>query len=358
MDHFALLPAPERAIVFRETAARLRVGSATIALKRISGSAGRFKGIFSSATLPGPLFKGGTSLSKVYKVIERFSEDVDIVLDRHALGFTGEQDPSNIAGTNKRNRKLDELAIKCSEMVHGAVRHELQESFRAVLREADWDISEDLADADRQSLLFTYPLGLEENLYGLGNYIRPVVRLEFGCRGDVWPSERQPVQPYVADALPGILAKPTANVHVLRPERTFWEKATLLHAVFHSGKMPTRLSRHYYDLARLYRHEYGQNAVADFGLLASVVEHKKVFFREAAARYQFCESAQEQYETTESSRKKSTRELLACQQRNASNINCGPATSLHVDSTAIAVLLGGFLFILGISELRQSILTS
>src|SRR6185437_10887979 len=66
---------------------------------------------------------------------------------------------------------------------------------------------------------------------------------------------------------------------------TFWEKATLLHAVFHSGKMPARLSRHYYDLARLYRHEYGQNAIADFGLLASVVEHKMIFFREAAARY-------------------------------------------------------------------------
>jgi hypothetical protein len=55
---------------------------------------------------------------------------------------------------------------------------------------------------------------------------------------------------------------------------------TLLHAVFHSGKMPPRLARHHYDLARLYRHEYGQLAMKDFGLLASVVEHKKIFFRE------------------------------------------------------------------------------
>jgi hypothetical protein len=284
MDHFALLPAPERAVVFRETAARLQVGSATIVEKDF-WVCWALQRIFLSTKLPGPLFKGGTSLSKVYGVIERFSEDVDIVLDRHALGFTGDQDPPNISGTNKRNRKLDELAGKCSETVHGAVRHELHESFRLVLGEADWEISEDPADADRQSLLFTYPLGLEESLYGLGNYIRPVVRLEFGCRGDVWPSEQQPIRPYIADALPGILAQPTTEVHVLRPERTFWEKATLLHAVFHSGKMQSRLSRHYYDLARLYRHEYGQNAITDFGLLASVVEHKKVFFREAAARY-------------------------------------------------------------------------
>ena len=59
-------------------------------------------------------------------------------------------------------------------------------------------ISEDPADSDRQSLLFAYPLGLEAGLYGLGSYIRPVVRLEFGCRGDVWPSDRQSIQPYVA----------------------------------------------------------------------------------------------------------------------------------------------------------------
>jgi Nucleotidyl transferase AbiEii toxin, Type IV TA system len=284
MDHFALLPAAERATVFREAAARLRVGSATI-IEKDFWVCWTLQKIFSSAALPGPLFKGGTSLSKVYKVIERFSEDVDIVLDRHTLGFVGEQDPPNIAGTNKRNRKLDELVGKCSETVQGTVRDELQNSFRSVLGEADWKISEDPADADRQSLLFAYPLGLEADLYGFGAYIRPVVRLEFGCRGDVWPSERQSIQPYIADAIPGLLARPTAEVHVLRPERTFWEKATLLHAVFHSGKMPPRLSRHHYDLARLYRHEYGQLAMKDFGLLAAVVEHKKIFFREAAARY-------------------------------------------------------------------------
>jgi hypothetical protein len=141
--------------------------------------------------------------------------------------------------------------------------------------ETDWEISEDSGDADRQSLLFAYPLGLESDLYGLGTYIRPVVRLEFGCRGDVWPSEEKSIQPYIADALPGLLARPTAEVHVLRPERTFWEKATLLHAVFHSGKMAPRLSRHHYDLSRLYQHEYGQAAIKDVGLLASVARSGK-----------------------------------------------------------------------------------
>ena len=202
MDRFAQLPAAERATVFREAAARSRLGSATI-IEKDFWVCWTLQRVFSSPTLPGPLFKGGTSLSKVYKIIERFSEDVDIVLDRHALGFTGDQDLPNIAGTNKRNRKLDELAGKCSEIVQGTVHEELKNSFRSVLGEGDWTITVDPADADRQSLLFAYPLGLEADLYGLGSYIRPVVRLEFGCRGDVWPSDRQSIQPYVADIAAG-----------------------------------------------------------------------------------------------------------------------------------------------------------
>ena len=76
---------------------------------------------------------------------------------------------------------------------------------------------------------FAYPLGLEADVSSLGTYICPVDRMEFGCRGDAWPL-------YIADVLPSLLARPTAEVHVLRPERTFWEKATLLHPVFHLGQ--------------------------------------------------------------------------------------------------------------------------
>jgi predicted nucleotidyltransferase component of viral defense system len=94
MDQFALLPAAERAIVFREAAARLKFGSATIVEKDF-WVCWTLRRIFANTALPGPLFKGGTSLSKAYKVIDRFSEDIDIVLDRHTLGFTGEQDPLN-----------------------------------------------------------------------------------------------------------------------------------------------------------------------------------------------------------------------------------------------------------------------
>ncbi len=93
------------------------------------------------------------------------------------------------------------------------------------------------------------------------------------------------IRAYVAEQFPDFFGSAEFPVHVLRPERTFWEKVTLLHAVMHSGKLPPRISRHYYDVSRMYRHDSGRQAFTDPGLLEAVVKHKSIFFREAAARY-------------------------------------------------------------------------
>jgi hypothetical protein len=284
MNNFALLPAADRAAILQETAARMGVDSPAIAEKDfwVYWTLGQ---IFTADSLPRPLFKGGTSLSKVYGIIARFSEDVDIVLDRHALGFEGAGDPIYITGTNRRERRLDELAAACSQTVQGSVRDALQKRFQSELGDAGWSITPDIADQNGQSLLFAYPAGIEPGLYVTVGYIRPFVRLEFGCRGDVWPTEKRTIRAYVAEQFPNLFGWAECSVQVLRPERTFWEKVTLLHAVTHSGKMPPRLSRHYYDVSRLYRHDIGRQAMPDPALLEAVVKHKSVFFREAAARY-------------------------------------------------------------------------
>ena len=124
MNTFALLPAADRAAILQETAARMGVDSPAIVEKDfwVCWTLGQ---IFTADSLPGPLFKGGTSLSKVYGIIARFSEDVDIVLDRHALGFEGDKDPINISGTNQRKRHLEELATACSLTVQGLAREAL-----------------------------------------------------------------------------------------------------------------------------------------------------------------------------------------------------------------------------------------
>ncbi len=191
MNKFALLPAADRSAVLQETATRMGVGSPAIVEKDfwVCWTLGQ---IFTADALPGPLFKGGTSLSKVYGIIARFSEDVDIVLDRHALGFEGENDPINVGGANQRRRLLEKLAATCSKTVQGSVRETLEDRFRSELGYAGWSIKIDAADREGQSLLFGYPVGLESRLYGPAGYIRPVIRLEFGCRGDVWPTEHDP----------------------------------------------------------------------------------------------------------------------------------------------------------------------
>jgi hypothetical protein len=284
MNKFASLSAADRAVVLLETAVRTGIGSPAVVEKDF-WVCWTLSQIFRSRSLPGPLFKGGTSLSKVYGIIARFSEDIDIVLDRHSLGFEGEADPANISGTNRRKRRLEELAATCSQTVQCSVRETLQKQFSNELGAEGWSLNPDIADSDAQSLLFAYPVGIEPGLYGAVGYIRPVVRLEFGCRGDVWPADEREIRPYVAETFPALFALLACPVRVLSPDRTFWEKVTLLHSVTHSGKKPPRLSRHYYDVSRLYRHEVGRRAITDFKLLDQVVKHKTAFFREAAARY-------------------------------------------------------------------------
>ena len=93
---------------------------------------------------------------------------------------------------------------------------------------------------------------------------------------------------YAAADFPDAFKKPGCNVHVLAAERTFWEKATILHMWHHAPadkKFRDRQSRHYYDVVRLYEHELGQAAIGDTDLLLKVARHKEVFFRAAWARY-------------------------------------------------------------------------
>ena len=149
----------------------------------------------------------------------------------------------------------------------------------------DWTLRLDEDDPDRQTLLFAYPARVATLARA---YLRPVVRIELGARSDHWPSVQAPITPYVAQAFPAAFRAPPVAVKVLAVTRTFWEKATLLHAEHHrplAKTMPARLSRHYYDLARLIVAGVGEQAVADLELLQHVVAHKTVFFSSGWARY-------------------------------------------------------------------------
>lgn len=235
-------------------------------------------------TSPPMIFKGGTSLSKAYHLIRRFSEDIDLSLDRHALGFTEDRDPENATG-NKAKRLLSELKNTCIEHVSSVLLPRIRTDVSGALGDsADWSIEVD--QEDPQTILFTYPPSLDNPP---GAYVAPAVRLEFGARSDLWPCTKLEIRPYVAEEFPDFFEHPTCEVPVLEAKRTFWEKATLLHAEYHRSPPRVngdRLSRHYYDMAMLSDSDTYQEALADMHLLEAVATHKQRFFSSAWARYE------------------------------------------------------------------------
>lgn len=226
-------------------------------------------------------FKGGTSLSKGWKLIERFSEDIDVVIDRQALGFEGERSPEAAAGSNERRRRLEALRAACQTHIREKLRPALERRLRERLGSLGiWTLAEDPSDLDQQTLLFAYPASLEER-----GYLRPEVKIELGARSDIDPSAQPIIQPYIADARPELLGPSQFAVRTLDPRRTFLEKLCLLHEESYraEGKvLAERLSRHYYDLYCLITSGTAAEALADPELFKRVVAHREVFFRRSA----------------------------------------------------------------------------
>lgn len=231
------------------------------------------------------IFKGGTSLSKVWRAIARFSEDIDVSLSREWLGFAGERSPEQASSGKKQRERIENLAKACSHKIAAEILPALRARATAALGDKGWFIAVDPDDS--QTLRFTYP----SDVGGVtpDTYVRREVKIEYGARSDDWPAEDKRVFPYVAELYPESLSDAVAPVRVLSIERTFWEKATILHAEAHrdeSKATPKRFSRHYADLAALAEHPSAADALAHDELRARVVAHKRVFFASAWAKYE------------------------------------------------------------------------
>lgn len=290
MDDVARLPMADRADLF--AAAARRRGLTAEIIEKDFWVCWTLKRVF---TLPNPpaglLFKGGTSLSKVFGIIERFSEDVDLSFNRAELGFGGESDPLNALTGKRRKYGLEALTETCQRVI----RERLLPQFVATLADAlgeppsaEWGLELAEDDPDGQTLLFRYPAGNPSRRADEPAYIQPVVRLEIGARSDHWPAIEATVTSYAAAEFPDVFKEAGCKVRVLAAERTFWEKATVLHMWHYAPadkKFRDRQSRHYYDVVQLYQHELGKAAIKDTELLLKVARHKEVFFPAAWARY-------------------------------------------------------------------------
>lgn len=291
MDEVARLPADDRAALFGETGAGRGVADTIIekdfwvcwSLRRLFG--------LPKGTTASLVFKGGTSLSKAFSAIRRFSEDIDLSFDRAELGYTGDRDPEKEGISKKRaSRLIDDLVAD----VERHIAEKLLPAFRAAILEqlgepanGEWSLEIDAGDA--QTINFHYPTALPATEYEGMAYITPRVKLELGARGDPWPIEERIIRPYAADDYPDFFEQPDTSVIVLSARRTFWEKATALHAEAHrpaESPTPQYFSRHYYDLAMLLDTEEGKAAATDFALLVQVAKHKTTFFRSSWASYE------------------------------------------------------------------------
>ncbi len=237
--------------------------------------------LFSSEFASSLVFKGGTSLSKVFGVIERFSEDIDLSLAPEFLKL-----PEAGAGRTQANKWMTKAEAACGEAVRGQIAPVLEAVAESVLGKRAGGWFEFLADEHTKSpvLLFHYPSSQAAGF----EYLKRAVKLEFGSLTDQQPVGRHLVRPWVADTLPAAFPDWRCEVVSLEVERTFWEKATILHTEFHrpaDKATPDRYSRHYADTAALARHPAAAGAIDRHDLRDRVVIWKGRFFGSSWANY-------------------------------------------------------------------------
>jgi hypothetical protein len=286
MDTWAKATPEDRAALFNQTAVTRGI-SPEIAEKDF-WVCWTLHQVFQFRDFPRLIFKGGTSLSKAFGIIQRFSEDIDLVINRHQLGFNDEDDPANQQRPKLRDRTIERLKISCRNIIAHEFVPKLEERIRSIIGGHGWTLEIDPNAPDGDTVEFRYPAGIPGAL--ASEYIRRAVRLELGCRGDQIPCEEATLTPYAAEAFPDQFQVRIAKVNAIGPERTFWEKATILHREYYraeAGKPVTeRVFRHYHDVVLISKHPRGLRALENLHLLEQVVEHKQHFFREGGARYE------------------------------------------------------------------------
>lgn len=230
-------------------------------------------------------FKGGTSLSKIFGTIDRFSEDIDLSIEKEMFGFAHAGDPEKAPSRKKQQSMIESLGVHCSQYVQTEMLTDLRDAIYGKLRTTEgWRLYLDLEDPDKQTLLFEYPTKIS-----IIGYIRQLVKIEIGARSEHWPVDIYQIQSYAKQALQEKINEPDIHVRVLNAERTFWEKATILHQYAHlpeSKKMPPRISRHFYDFFRLLHSPIKENALLSSSLLERVASHKSIYFASGWANYE------------------------------------------------------------------------
>ncbi len=223
-------------------------------------------------------FKGGTSLSKVYNLIERFSEDIDLILDWRVIGYA-----RNEPWEERSNTKQQKFIADSKDRLFKYLANNFLPNFKSDMenllgQELHIFITED----DAGTVNFEYP-----SLFKDDSILR-IIRLEIGALAAWSPTQKATVTPYIADYYPQVFEQKNTEIITTTAARTFWEKATILHqeALRPEGSLiPARYSRHYYDIYCMANSKVKEEALALPELLTQVAEFKQKFYPRGWAKY-------------------------------------------------------------------------
>lgn len=222
------------------------------------------------------IFKGGTSLSKGFNIIERFSEDIDLCISHSFFG---------IDKTSKNQR--DKLRKKAREYISGTLSSQLDAQLKGMGitgysvenvtqvqdKNGEWKVID--SDKDPTVILLHYPSIVEDAI----SYIPPRVKIEISCLSMDEPTEERGIRSLIGESFEGEDTDANCKIRTVVPTRTFLEKLFLLAEEFQKEKpRSVRMSRHLYDLEKLMDTQYGREALADRSLYDAIVEHRRVYY--------------------------------------------------------------------------------
>ena len=223
-------------------------------------------------------FKGGTSLSKCWNVIERFSEDVDIAINREYFGFFGKT--FTIKQISKNLRKA------CCKFCRNTLQFDLtKQMIEDGIDKNMFSVSMNITDittVDPEKILIKYKsLFVDKQENNTENYINPVVVLEINGRSMKEPLESVEIKSFIDETFAGkAFANKSFAISVVAPERTFLEKICLLHEEFSKQDeriRVNRMSRHLYDIARMSDTKIAEKALNNTDLYKSIIAHRRMF---------------------------------------------------------------------------------
>lgn len=228
-------------------------------------------------------FKGGTSLSKAHAITDRFSEDVDLVVDRNALGLSEDGIPGPQHSARQQKERAKKIAKACHAWAADVMIPKLREAMGADLAGRNWALT--IApdnDNHETNISFDFP-----RLFDAGSYLLPNVKVDLVAKADIWPSQPMPIRSYLHELFPDALGEGVFMANTLHAERTMLEKALLLHEVLiQRPEGPrNRLARHYYDLFFLRRAGITQLTMEVVSLYPAIVQQRSIYYRYSGVDY-------------------------------------------------------------------------